>query len=200
MMASIPNADPSRPSLSSVLREFYKLVHPDRFAEHPKEKEVNEHSMKEFLTYIQEYKKRPFGSALGNPKRIPLTFYVKSPSKEDQPITLRKVEVELLLNATNPQSAKKKLGSLFFACGLASDFTVDSLLDSVVHAEGTTLQTFLSHSIPVARETMRCVQISGALFWLVCVAVLGVVLFVVVVVVAVFVLLFIAKRSFTGEH
>ncbi|XP_023556493.1 T-cell activation inhibitor, mitochondrial isoform X2 [Octodon degus] len=56
-----------------ALRPFYFAVHPDFFGQHPREREVNENSLKRLSAYLENLQ-RPGTKAL---KPTPLTFYVR---------------------------------------------------------------------------------------------------------------------------
>ncbi|XP_061221289.1 T-cell activation inhibitor, mitochondrial-like isoform X1 [Neopsephotus bourkii] len=57
----------------NALRPFYFAVHPDFFGQHPKEREVNENSLKRLNGYLENLQKPGFRSF----KPTPLTFYVR---------------------------------------------------------------------------------------------------------------------------
>ncbi|XP_041844110.1 T-cell activation inhibitor, mitochondrial isoform X2 [Melanotaenia boesemani] len=57
----------------NALRPFYFAVHPDFFGQHPREREVNENSLKRLNGYLENLQKP--GSGLVQPMR--LTFYVR---------------------------------------------------------------------------------------------------------------------------
>ncbi|XP_044944970.1 T-cell activation inhibitor, mitochondrial isoform X4 [Mustela putorius furo] len=57
----------------NALRPFYFAVHPDFFGQHPREREVNENSLKRLSVYLENLQKPGFRSL----KPTPLTFYVR---------------------------------------------------------------------------------------------------------------------------
>uniref|UniRef100_A0A8C6IQQ4 Uncharacterized protein n=1 Tax=Melopsittacus undulatus TaxID=13146 RepID=A0A8C6IQQ4_MELUD len=57
----------------NALRPFYFAVHPDFFGQHPKEREINENSLKRLNGYLENLQKPGFCSF----KPTPLTFYVR---------------------------------------------------------------------------------------------------------------------------
>uniref|UniRef100_A0A8D0KPT1 DUF4460 domain-containing protein n=1 Tax=Strix occidentalis caurina TaxID=311401 RepID=A0A8D0KPT1_STROC len=57
----------------NALRPFYFAVHPDFFGQHPKEREVNENSLKRLNGYLENLQKPGFRSF----KPTQLTFYVR---------------------------------------------------------------------------------------------------------------------------
>lgn len=57
----------------NALRPFYLAVHPDFFGQHPREREVNENSLKRLNGYLENLQKP--GSNLARP--VELTFYVR---------------------------------------------------------------------------------------------------------------------------
>ncbi|XP_062321080.1 T-cell activation inhibitor, mitochondrial [Osmerus eperlanus] len=65
----------------NALRPFYFAVHPDFFGQHPKEREVNENSLKRLNGYLESLQK-PGGSSVHPTK---LTFYVRE-TKENNSV------------------------------------------------------------------------------------------------------------------
>ncbi|XP_010622738.1 T-cell activation inhibitor, mitochondrial isoform X2 [Fukomys damarensis] len=66
-----------------ALRPFYFAVHPDFFGQHPREREVNENSLKRLSVYLENLQKPGFRSL----KPTQLTFYVREtaqPSSDAQ--------------------------------------------------------------------------------------------------------------------
>ncbi|NXO02276.1 TCAIM protein, partial [Rhinopomastus cyanomelas] len=63
----------SRADAINALRPFYFAVHPDFFGQHPKEREVNENSLKRLNGYLENLQKPGFCSF----KPTQLTFYVR---------------------------------------------------------------------------------------------------------------------------
>ncbi|XP_020849000.1 T-cell activation inhibitor, mitochondrial isoform X2 [Phascolarctos cinereus] len=57
----------------NALRPFYFAVHPDFFGQHPREREVNENSLKKLSAYLENLQKPGFKSL----KPTQLTFYVR---------------------------------------------------------------------------------------------------------------------------
>ncbi|XP_073534145.1 T-cell activation inhibitor, mitochondrial isoform X1 [Phyllobates terribilis] len=57
----------------NALRPFYFAVHPDFFGQHPREREVNENSLKRLNGYLENIQK----PGLGSHKPAQLTFYVR---------------------------------------------------------------------------------------------------------------------------
>ncbi|XP_029794643.1 T-cell activation inhibitor, mitochondrial [Suricata suricatta] len=57
----------------NALRPFYFAVHPDFFGQHPREREVNENSLKRLSVYLENLQKPGFKSL----KPTQLTFYVR---------------------------------------------------------------------------------------------------------------------------
>ncbi|XP_006169826.1 T-cell activation inhibitor, mitochondrial isoform X2 [Tupaia chinensis] len=58
---------------ANALRPFYFAVHPDFFGQHPREREVNENSLKRLSVYLENLQKPGFKSL----KPTQLTFYVR---------------------------------------------------------------------------------------------------------------------------
>uniref|UniRef100_A0A4W5KZP3 DUF4460 domain-containing protein n=1 Tax=Hucho hucho TaxID=62062 RepID=A0A4W5KZP3_9TELE len=64
----------------NALRPFYFAVHPDFFGQHPREREVNENSLKRLNGYLENLQKP--GTCSVQPTK--LTFYVReTKEKED---------------------------------------------------------------------------------------------------------------------
>uniref|UniRef100_A0A7N4NU20 T cell activation inhibitor, mitochondrial n=2 Tax=Sarcophilus harrisii TaxID=9305 RepID=A0A7N4NU20_SARHA len=57
----------------NALRPFYFAVHPDFFGQHPREREINENSLKKLSAYLENLQKPGFKSL----KPTQLTFYVR---------------------------------------------------------------------------------------------------------------------------
>uniref|UniRef100_A0A8D0GAN2 DUF4460 domain-containing protein n=1 Tax=Sphenodon punctatus TaxID=8508 RepID=A0A8D0GAN2_SPHPU len=57
----------------NALRPFYFAVHPDFFGQHPKERAINENSLKRLNGYLENLQKPGFNSF----KPARLTFYVR---------------------------------------------------------------------------------------------------------------------------
>uniref|UniRef100_A0A8C5VHD3 T cell activation inhibitor, mitochondrial n=1 Tax=Microcebus murinus TaxID=30608 RepID=A0A8C5VHD3_MICMU len=57
----------------NALRPFYFAVHPDFFGQHPKEREINENSLKRLSVYLENLQKPGFKSL----KPTQLMFYVR---------------------------------------------------------------------------------------------------------------------------
>ncbi|XP_012375578.1 T-cell activation inhibitor, mitochondrial isoform X8 [Dasypus novemcinctus] len=57
----------------NALRPFYFVVHPDFFGQHPREREVNENSLKRLSVYLENLQKPGFRSL----KPTQLTFYIR---------------------------------------------------------------------------------------------------------------------------
>jgi hypothetical protein len=141
-------------SLKSVLRRFYLMTHPDKFSEFPEAKIANETSLRDFMGYMEDYKKHPRGYPGGRLRKIPLTFYVRDERPGAQaPQELRKVTGELLANASNPHAAKRRITQLFSACGLEGDFTFEH--DVYIPPDTENLQDFLASALSHARESIK---------------------------------------------
>ncbi|XP_057623419.1 T-cell activation inhibitor, mitochondrial isoform X2 [Chionomys nivalis] len=85
----LPHWLPSYRALSgaeavNALRPFYFAVHPDFFGQHPREREINENSLKRLSVYLENLQKPGFKSL----KPTQLTFYIREKtaqnSSEDQ--------------------------------------------------------------------------------------------------------------------
>ena len=130
------------------------MTHPDKFSEYPEAKAANETSLRDFLSYMEDYKKHPRGFPGGRIKKIPLTFYVRDEREGAQGTQeLRKVTGELLANAANPHAAKRRISQLFAACGLDGDFTFEH--DVWIPPETENLRDFLASALTHARESLK---------------------------------------------
>lgn len=72
----------------NALRPFYFAVHPDFFGQHPREREINENSLKRLSVYLENLQKPGFKSL----KPTQLTFYIRektaqSPSEGQEPVS-----------------------------------------------------------------------------------------------------------------
>uniref|UniRef100_A0A3Q3FGG1 DUF4460 domain-containing protein n=1 Tax=Labrus bergylta TaxID=56723 RepID=A0A3Q3FGG1_9LABR len=79
----VPHRSLSGAEAVNALRPFYFAVHPDFFGQHPREREVNENSLKRLNGYLDNLQKP--GSRSLQPMK--LTFYVRDTgdSKDEQP-------------------------------------------------------------------------------------------------------------------
>lgn len=64
----------------NALRPFYFAVHPDFFGQHPREREVNENSLKRLNSYLESLQKPGFRSV----KPTKLTFYVRDTKEKTE--------------------------------------------------------------------------------------------------------------------
>merc|ERR1719510_2660248 len=69
------------PEVSTALRPFYFLVHPDLFGKYPREQRLNENALKTLKSYVDT-----LVSAAGRDKPNParLTFFVKPRTAEEK--------------------------------------------------------------------------------------------------------------------
>ncbi|XP_021063118.1 T-cell activation inhibitor, mitochondrial [Mus pahari] len=63
----------------NALRPFYFAVHPDFFGQHPREREVNENSLKRLSVYLENLQKPGFKSL----KPTQLTFYIREKAAQN---------------------------------------------------------------------------------------------------------------------
>lgn len=63
----------------NALRPFYFAVHPDFFGQHPREREVNENSLKRLSVYLENLQKPGFKSL----KPTQLTFYIREKTAQN---------------------------------------------------------------------------------------------------------------------
>eukprot|EP00298_Acanthocystis_sp_HF-20_P004277 c14620_g1_i1.p1 GENE.c14620_g1_i1~~c14620_g1_i1.p1 ORF type:complete len:213 (-),score=57.90 c14620_g1_i1:28-666(-) len=109
------------PLLSEVIRNFVRLVHPDRFANYPELHDVNQRSLMALNEFIQHIKTK-----VDDDHRYPaaahqeLTFYVTTEQG------IRKLPVVLKTTGGNCQHViKSTFQSMFARCGLPDDFEWD---------------------------------------------------------------------------
>lgn len=94
---------------TAALRPFYFAVHPDLFVHHPKERAVNEDSMKKLQQYLESLRQ----SRQITPSYI--TFYVRD--TENIRVALKKVEIQLLAN-----TVRGAVITVLKSCDLSLDF------------------------------------------------------------------------------
>ncbi|KAM7312299.1 T-cell activation inhibitor, mitochondrial isoform X2 [Ixodes scapularis] len=106
------SSDVARPitwnDVSTALRPFYFIVHPDKFWNHPREKQANEHSLKQLNAYID---------ALLNQKKtgpLSLNFYVRQ-SKSAPRQEFRNVQIRL-----SSQNVRATVHEVLTSCSLAT--------------------------------------------------------------------------------
>ncbi|KAK7806910.1 hypothetical protein U0070_026053 [Myodes glareolus] len=80
----LPHWLPSSRALSgaeavNALRPFYFAVHPDFFGQHPREREINENSLKRLSVYLENLQKPGFKSL----KPTQLTFYIREKTAQN---------------------------------------------------------------------------------------------------------------------
>lgn len=106
------SSDVARPitwnDVSTALRPFYFIVHPDKFWNHPREKQANEHSLKQLNAYID---------ALLNQKKtgpLSLNFYVRQPKSAPRQ-EFRNVQIRL-----SSQNVRATVHEVLTSCSLAT--------------------------------------------------------------------------------
>lgn len=153
------------PPLKQVMRQFVRLVHPDLFAQYPKEREVNQKSLTELMTFIETWRKRPTGKKLGKTHTQTINFYLlelpvelaegaDAPPAlpEGQTVALKKVKVDLLSNGSF-SDVKGRLLSLFREANVAHDFEVEGIQFDPSDAQD--LSSFFDASLLSAHEKAR---------------------------------------------
>ncbi|CAN7986396.1 unnamed protein product [Ixodes hexagonus] len=95
--------------VSTALRPFYFIVHPDKFWNHPREKQANEHSLKQLNAYIE--------ALLHQQKTGPLSlsFYVRQPKTAPPRQEFRNVQIRL-----SSQNVHKTVHEVLTSCSLAT--------------------------------------------------------------------------------
>ena len=76
--------DTDAPELRKLMRKFYLKVHPDLFADFPKERAVNQNSLKELTSFTEEWCKNTAQSNFVPKKQQKIQFYVKKKQTVDQ--------------------------------------------------------------------------------------------------------------------
>lgn len=95
---------------ATALRPFYFAVHPDLFGKHPKERSVNEESLKILHQYVaslkneQSYRSQP----------IELVFYIRDPNNKK---SFKDIKVRL-----QSKDIRKTVSTILQACGLPLDY------------------------------------------------------------------------------
>ena len=112
------------PSLKKGIKKLMRLVHPDLFSNHEKEKKTNEKSLQLLLGYLNGFKSSSNSRGPITPELIELHFFVM---EEKSSSTFK--EVKLTLEDTGTlfghhkrlQSMKENIKELFEECGLEVD-------------------------------------------------------------------------------
>ncbi|XP_066440971.1 T-cell activation inhibitor, mitochondrial [Eleutherodactylus coqui] len=121
-----------------ALRPFYFAVHPDFFGRHPREREVNENSLKRLNGYLENLQ-RP---GLGSHKPAQLTFYVRETIQNpgnDQEST-REAGFRTVSFTLDSRDLLSTVLGILNSCSLSTDH-VQSSSDGV-GAKGTTASSF----------------------------------------------------------
>ncbi|XP_060063105.1 T-cell activation inhibitor, mitochondrial-like [Ylistrum balloti] len=92
---------------ATALRPFYFVVHPDLFGQHPREREINEESLKKLHEYLTSLQKT------GKATPTELVFYVRPQKNKD----LRSVKLHL-----NSESLRSTVTSVLSSVHLPLDF------------------------------------------------------------------------------
>ncbi|XP_060608555.1 T-cell activation inhibitor, mitochondrial-like [Ruditapes philippinarum] len=95
---------------ATALRPFYFAVHPDLFGRHPKERSVNEHSLKILHEYVAELKTQQSYST----KPIDVIFYIRDPNN-------KKSFKDIKISLQSPD-IRKTVSTILQACGLPLDY------------------------------------------------------------------------------
>jgi len=149
------------PDIKVLVRKFYRLVHPDLFTRFPEQQKANQSALTEFMSFIDQWRKRPNGTPYGNVTKKRLEFYIFDKAKnaaqedtdpQDQPQepAFKKVPFEMLLNAPYA-SVHARVADLFGECGLPTEFSVVGAI-AVKSTENVDIEDFLSTNANRARE------------------------------------------------
>ncbi|XP_075683272.1 T-cell activation inhibitor, mitochondrial isoform X2 [Rhinoderma darwinii] len=125
----------SGPDAVNALRPFYFAVHPDFFGQHPREREVNENSLKRLNGYLENLQKPGHRSH----KPAQLTFYVRETvqnSENDQEST-REAGFRTVSFTLDTRDLLSTVLGILNSCSLSTDH-VQSLSDSVRSASRAT--------------------------------------------------------------
>ena len=121
-----------QPLLNKILRQFYIKVHPDLFSSSKEHQLVNQGSLKEFTSFIEQWKQNPNPNRLAKSKKKTIHFFVKEKlSTNDLAVdttneakqAFRKVEVDLIDNGEF-SAIKGEISKLFDQVGLPTEFKV----------------------------------------------------------------------------
>nr|CAD7400941.1 unnamed protein product [Timema poppensis] len=108
----------STAEVSTALRPFYFSVHPDLFGQYPAERTVNENSLKQLSSYLENLQQnRP-----SRPTRV--TFYLRSQACTDT--TLLKGAFRLVKISLAQHDVRKTVLSILQSCDLSTTY-VDSI-------------------------------------------------------------------------
>jgi len=109
---------------AAALRPFYFAVHPDLFGQYPKQRAVNEESLKHFNEYISLLHAEDGESGKLTPRK--LTFYIRNKDKQGTPGLMGIVnktsalnEVSIKLMSRDPHETVK---TVLTACSLPLDY------------------------------------------------------------------------------
>jgi len=161
-------AEQTIPPLKQVMRKFVRLVHPDLFSLHPKERDINQKSLTELMTFVETWRNRPSGKKLGRTSTQTVFFFLhdlpedaeapqgsetdaSTPSTTVSP-PLRKIKVDLLTNGAFSE-VKSRLVNLFREANVAHDFEVEGIQFDPSDAQD--LSTFFDGSLASAQERSR---------------------------------------------
>ncbi|EGC34535.1 hypothetical protein DICPUDRAFT_34848 [Dictyostelium purpureum] len=138
----------SKPKLRNILKRFYLMVHPDTLTSYPKEKSVNSHNMKLFMSIFDQYKKRPSPDPNTKPIVHNLSFYIPENDVETTkpiPGKFKMIDIELIQNCNNPSHIPNQIRLLFEKCSLPTDFITEiEMVDNVkLPSIDTSLRQFL---------------------------------------------------------
>ncbi|XP_030061929.1 T-cell activation inhibitor, mitochondrial isoform X1 [Microcaecilia unicolor] len=120
----------------NALRPFYFAVHPDFFGRHPREREVNENSLKRLNGYLENLQKPGFRSF----KPTQLTFYVRETEQQslDSQESLSTPGFRAVSITLNTRDLRSTVLDILDSCSLSTEHVQSSnvTMDSQSHKGG----------------------------------------------------------------
>src|SRR3990167_648679 len=104
--------------IKAITKQFYKLVHPDRFQSFPQEKKINEENLKKLTNLIQTFYPNDTENAVishSPTESCELIFYIYTASADANEKTLKKINSEFknIYHGSQQNQFKKTLENLF---------------------------------------------------------------------------------------
>src|SRR3990167_703392 len=104
--------------IKAITKQFYKLVHPDRFQSFPQEKKINEENLKKLTNLIQTFYPNDTENAVishSPTESCELIFYIYTASADTNEKTLKKINSEFknIYHGSQQNQFKKTLENLF---------------------------------------------------------------------------------------
>ncbi|KAG8572864.1 hypothetical protein GDO81_012195 [Engystomops pustulosus] len=126
----------------NALRPFYFAVHPDFFGRHPREREVNENSLKRLNGYLENLQK----PGLRSHKPARLTFYVRETIQnfENEQESIKEPGFRTVSFTLDSKDLRSTVLGILNSCSLSTDH-VQSLSDNI----GSTKTATSSYNRPI---------------------------------------------------